>query len=746
VLPLALTLLTSQPSLQDSSRAFPPDAYADSTTAALVARARAARDRNERLVTAYTATVSQRIGVGIRALSRDRMLYRQELVARIAWKRDAPSTVEVVGAREGIPVVMRGDQIPEELDEQVRSLVLNPAEDYLRVIGARDEDGFVYPLRQGGERDYRFATGDSTVIRLPTGRRIRLLSLEVTPRRSDWRLIAGSLWYDADTYGLVRAVFRPARPFEFRRDVDPEDRDDVPGWVNPTGEVKFVTLEYGFYEDRWWLPRYVAIDAAGAMGSWLGVPVKIERVYDDYEVEGGTPPQPGSTFRPAGSVRRREPDREASDSAVDRRVADSVAAAVRDCVERETARWRDSTGGNRRGLRMRIRRCSRRDESDNSLVVVVPPDTAALLVSPTLGPPILDLGDLLSEGDLRSLSDAIDQLPSRRWDPRLDLPRGLGTLFQHARYNRIEALSVGAAGALDLGPLTLRGTARLGLADLVPNGELSLVQTTPTSRVSLSAYRRLAAANPDVHPFGAVNSVLGLVAQRDDGEYYRTLGAELVGQNANAGWWRARVYLQRERPAAVETSVSLPRLFEGGRVFRPNIVADSATQAGASLTLRANEAVSRTLTVGAETTLEGATGDFDFARAAATLRVIVTPAGPFAGAASVSAGTSTGTVPVQGRFYLGGAGTLRGYSGGVLAGSAFWAARVEVANSFPAARLTAFSDVGWAGDRADFTRGRPLIGAGVGASFLDGLVRIDLARGLRAPTGWRLELYFDGVI
>ena len=35
---------------------------------------------------------------------------------------------------------------------------------------------------------------------------------------------------------------------------------------------------------------------------------------------------------------------------------------------------------------------------------------------------------------------------------------------------------------------------------------------------------------------------------------------------------------------------------------------------------------------------------------------------------------------------------------------------------------------------------------GVGGSFLDGLIRIDVARALRAPTGWRLHLYLDGVL
>jgi len=62
--------------------------------------------------------------------------------------------------------------------------------------------------------------------------------------------------------------------------------------------------------------------------------------------------------------------------------------------------------------------------------------------------------------------------------------------------------------------------------------------------------------------------------------------------------------------------------------------------------------------------VDGATGDFDFGRGAATLRLAVTPGGPVAFGAEAAAGTSTGTVPIQHGFYLGGPATLRGYDGG----------------------------------------------------------------------------------
>lgn len=708
---ISMLLLLAQ--IQQPAPAVLADSYADSATASLVQHARQARLRNERLVTAYQATVSSRMGIGIKALVRDRMLYREELVASISWRRDSVSTIEFVGARAASPIAERGDKVPEGLQGDARDLVFDPASDYLRVVGTgNSREGFVYPLRVGGEADYRFEMGGDTKIGLPGGRRIHILALKVIPRRTDWRLISGTLWFDADTYGLVRAAFRPARPFEMRRDLDPGDAKDVPAFVNPRGEVKFVTLEYALYEGRWWMPRFVAIDATGTMGSWLNVPFRMERTYSDYAVQGGAPPDSTSTFRPAGRTASRSGRRRAANA------ADST--------------LRDFTRG--------------RFAIDSNLTVVIPTDSASLLTSPQLGPPILEMGDLISEKEIQGLASAIEALPGRDWDHHIELPSGVSALLQHARYNRVEALSLGATARLDFGRARLDALGRIGLADGVPNGELALVRETPDRRFSVGAYRRLAVANPDEHPLGAVNSVLGLFAGRDDGEYFRTTGAELTARNTVSGSWDARLYYERQRGASVETSTSVPHLFDNTRSFRPNFTANPAAEAGAVLTLRTSRPFSRTLRLGAEATLEGATGDYDFGKGSLTLRAFVTPSGRFSGALSVAAGTTTGTVPLQSRFYLGGAGTLRGYAGGAASGAAYWLTRAELGRGIPGARLIAFGDLGWAGDRGDFTSGRALAGVGAGASLLDGLVRIDLARALRAPTGWRLEFYFDGAL
>jgi hypothetical protein len=67
--------------------------------------------------------------------------------------------------------------------------------------------------------------------------------------------------------------------------------------------------------------------------------------------------------------------------------------------------------------------------------------------------------------------------------------------------------------------------------------------------------------------------------------------------------------------------------------------------------------------------------------------------------------------------------------------------RSELAFGTEAARRTLFLDLGWAGDRADFTRpGRPISGWGFGSSFVGGLFRTDVSRGIYPRKGTRVDL------
>jgi hypothetical protein len=317
------------------------------------------------------------------------------------------------------------------------------------------------------------------------------------------------------------------------------------------------------------------------------------------------------------------------------------------------------------------------------------------------------------------------------------------------RYNRIEGLSVGTSVSADFGMYVLSANARIGVADLEPNFEVEVEKPGRSMTLSLGAYRRLNGTDPLRSPFTLGNSLASLLFGRDEADFYRSLGVELRGEPSSVGggpyWWR--VYAQRERAAEVETQFSFRHLVDGDYDFRPNIVADENDAVGGEFMVRFHRGLNPTgFRFGAELYGHGSTGTFDFGRSALTLRFGIPLPGPFDMATEYAAGTSLDSVPLQHRWYVGGAGTLRGYDAGQLIGDSFWRGRLEIGYGLPAFRLVGFSDVGWAGPRADFADGRPLLSVGGGLSIMDGILRLDVARGLREPKGWAAALYFDAAL
>ena len=89
-------------------------------------------------------------------------------------------------------------------------------------------------------------------------------------------------------------------------------------------------------------------------------------------------------------------------------------------------------------------------------------------------------------------------------------------------------------------------------------------------------------------------------------------------------------------------------------------------------------------------------------------------------------------------------GALPSRRAGTQVGETFWLGRLEVGGAVRGARPVLFGDVGWAGPRSLWSRpGRPMSGAGVGLSILDGLIRADLARGIYPRERMRFDMYFE---
>ena len=71
----------------------------------------------------------------------------------------------------------------------------------------------------------------------------------------------------------------------------------------------------------------------------------------------------------------------------------------------------------------------------------------------------------------------------------------------------------------------MTGTARIGIADLEPNGRVEITSETVKRRVTFSLFHELAAIDEDARHLGLGNSLLAALTGRDDGDYYRRSGA-----------------------------------------------------------------------------------------------------------------------------------------------------------------------------------------------------------------------------
>jgi hypothetical protein len=689
-------------------------AFLDAGAVILLERARTARQASDRTLRSYTALVRSRLGVAMRMPLKDRMLVREEAAARVRWSRDADDIVHMLAGRQQTP----GGVKPALFGPGMRPM--DPTADRL-YFGAmfgdpdeRDDDDYwiEHPLGDEGTRHYRYQSGDTLAIRLQDGREVRVIELRVLPRRQDPHTVRGVLWVDAASGALVQGAFRLARKVDIIHDMNAIDEEDlriverVPFITPMEFDISLLTVEYSLWEMRHWLPRAMRFEGMVRTGV-LHFPASFDVSYRMEEVV---------TDGDAGD----EPEA--------------------DIVARTIEAWR----GDEEASRVRHGR-----EDARRYTRIAPRDQALLLESELLPPPIwADAPGFITESELNTIYDRLASVPL---PARPGLPVRFGWGYGEPgmlRYNRVEALSVGGRVTAPLPHVTLLATARLGAGDLQPNGELLLHRETMRRTLSLRGYHELATADPSRRALGPGNSLSALLFGRDEGEYYRATGAELAlaPPPLRRQWWQLRAYTERQDAVARNTHVALPRAWRDS-VFRPNIVADEATQYGALLHVRPWWGTDpQRAQFGIDLLLQGEAGDFEHARGRLALRGAAPLGARMRVGAEAAVGTSEGTVPVQRHFYLGGASTLRGYEPSTVSGTSMARGRLELARTVRAASFAVFSDVGWAGDRDDIRLDRRRWSAGAGVSLLDGLVRFDLARGMDAPRGWRLDLHLDAVL
>ncbi len=739
------------------AQTYRADAFLDPTAEALFRSAQSNWSSIDTSVVRYTALIKQRIAAGIRTPLKDRTLYRNESAVRAFWDRDHDALIQVLGARAQHP---GRDEARENgelnwLEELTIDSPFEPGADRLLFGFTNQDDPDVYdpeqsdfwiahPLALGADTLYRYQSGDTLTLSLPDGRTLRTIQLDVLPREADPHRLSGTLWIEPQEGALVRAVFRLSRTLNVMEDI-PEVRaeaeqgefDMVPGVLKPwTFEMNIVAIDYSLWEFRVWLPRSMRVEGEVAVGV-LKMPISFDLSYGIESVT--TVDQLAEEDRNPPVEERHFESREEAMAFLSSLLTDEDGVAYRPAGDVT----RTSNGRTSRFL--------------------IPVDETILETSRHLPPPIWEEAPgFTSEEELADMFQDLADLPPI---PMQETPWQLNWGWARhdlLRYNRVEGPAVGGRFASTfgsfMGPVEFRASGFFGFGDLEPKVRLELEHSAVKRRVGVGAYHELRATDPAGRYLDLGNSLNALLFGRDDGEYYLATGGDLVWRSPEMDreTFRFRAYAERQNPAYRNTSFAMIRAFDDGWRFRENVAAQKAEEVGGELTLRpwwgtdpeAPQVGLELYGQAATWRTPDSTATSTYGRASAILRVAFPVADPrWRVGMELGGGTTWGDAPEQRKWFLGGPSTLRGYEAGVRSGSTFGRARLEVARVYSQTiTVSAFGDAGWAGFREDFESNDLLYAAGLGASLLDGLVRMDLSQGLTGPKRFRVDLYLDAIL
>ena len=785
-------------------------AFSDPEAKRILLRAREARVRQDSALTAYKATATQRISVGLGAkrLGLEKLLFRGDNVAEISWRRDVGVRVRPIGSRMTVPM---GGNANGDFSGAIsipyfpgRESLWFPSSNFGVVKSDIDEREVIHPLANGAEAYYKYATGDSVDIRLDGGRVIKLRELRITARRPDWRVFVGSFWFDRDGGQLVRAAYRLAVDLEIwdvaseqneadkqvnreadrlrdsiarlrmPRDVYVKDSimrapqvtaranntgndEDAPAWVKATfrpakAKLDAISVEYGLYQGKFWLPRANSATASMQLG-FIRTPFSIDEKFTYEDVNGDFSLAAIPAVRWSGAAR----DTTARDTTV---VVGSGEVSINiggGAVQATTGNGVVDTLKLSATERLRRRLCARdstytRVESryDGALRIAydMPCDAAKLANSPALPPAAVSDEALFDLKARDQLLSALDMSLQPGWMPQRPTVRVGSDLL---RFNRVEGVSAGVHVSQVLGAgYTLNAVGRIGHADLHANGELSLVRSNGARSVTTTVYHRLAATNPEWGGGLSLGpSLPAFIYGRDEGFYYRTTGAELSERRERRrGALEYKLFIERQWTAGDTDVVNTFSLARliADRRFRRNIESEDLSVTGVS-GMYSRLLLDRPQGLRVTTVLNGEAGTGTFQYARASVEGTITrPVSRFSTALTGAIGSSVGDVPRQRGWFVGGVRTVRGQIAGTQDGDAFWLARGEVGTKQGVFRPVGFFDVGWAGSRNAFGKVQPQRGAGVGIGVLDGLIRVDFSRGLYPLKRWRTDFYVSAAL
>ena len=690
----------------------------------------ARRRTSDSAVAAYQATIRYRlsVAVGRSVWSRAPATAVEEQVARVQWQQPNDLRVDVLGRR------FRS----RRRDLELSSIWARPwfvprgVDDSVRIFSSRfPATGALHPLASAGPEWYRYTiTGDLTVTPA-NGGTLRLVRVQVTPRRTGPALIVGQMWIDSATAEVVRLTFRYLGTALWVR---PEDGPQGPDSAKARRLNQMVSrvvsvdadLEYGLQEGRFWMPyrQVIAGTVRIPVMSDLVIPFQATTTFEDYSINAGRPivfelPLLDELGLSRDSVRK-----------LRRARVDSIRAARRSQLGGTPDSLRAwDYAGRWHGGRYELHRppnatLDRYDQWPDSL---------------SLEPDAADARRIReAEAELAQLAEMLPDSVTGQ------TARGFGyeRLSDALRYDRVQGLSVGLGyrvRAPGLRFANVYGTVRYGFSDDRVTGRLTLVQDAPGGRWSLGGYRDVVDADPISPGHTLGNTLNALFVAHDDGDYLLAEGGGIGFETSLETGLDLAAALRVEHETTVrrEAKSAVNDLLGGDGEFPPNAPVDPGTYGGASVRLTHVGAVRWSLTADVLGNADHTTG-----RLFGDLRV---EAGDRLGATlRLKAGIATSPTLQQTLFRLGGEQTIRGFDYGSRRGQAFWAAQLDVSPFGGRLRPVAFVDAGQAADPSDLFSSTALAGAGLGLSMYNGILRFDLSHRLTPDTGGPVR--FDIVV
>jgi hypothetical protein len=664
------------------------------------------------------------------------LIIASELASTVAWERAGGLQVRMVGQRY---VTSFGRDVEAGLDFGQPWFVATTPGDSLRVLGSIEipNRAAIHPFAMGADRYYEYELGDTVALLVP-GRRVDLIEVRVTPTRGDESLVVGSLWVDGLTGDIgamqIRFVGRPL----WADDDDPDGQK----WANRILSVS-ASIQQGLWETRYWLPHRQELELMVRI-PFIGnfaIPVMFKSEFGRYDINTGE------------AIDWVSPDslRIGDESDVDFHDGTTMAINVGERADMEEVAGPDTAGVHevfpeREMLQVRA------GPAKGGWEIIRPPDDT-LLAFDEWDRPLEEPASELTmpsaeelERRARSLSNEImgRKLFSIQYD----------RLPEFLRYNRVEALGVGLFGRYEIPrrPFwSLGGGIGFGLADLAFKGKADIRYDAPSKQLQLAGYS-------EYHFMGSTLTndkraytefLRPFFLGRDDNDYYRASGVALT---AGRRWGRFSLKIgagwEDHRTVEKNTDIAIPGIWKD-TVFQPNPPADEGDywRGDLSGTIYIGDWTRPTNRAEFGFGLEGGTGSgSEYLQPRASLEGRI-DFGSFAAMAfTTQAGWSTGTVPFQRLWGLGGLRTVRGFIFGSQRGDSFWFGQLELSPKRKRITPVIFGDVGWAGDVNDWPNDdrEPLWSLGIGASFFYGVFRTDLVFP-KAEDVW-FEFYFAGAL